>query len=172
MNNTLRGIIIRYTTLVILGILGNLAIFYIFLTPITAYPVWFILNLFYDVILIDNVLLVQDYAIELIPACIAAAAYYLLLILNLSTPMDKKTRLYSLIYSLLALLIINILRIVLLSTMFLNNMSYFDFTHKLFWNALSTIIVVAIWFSAVKIYKIKAIPIYTDIIFLKKQIKK
>ena len=51
------------------------------------------------------------------------------------------------------------------------NSPYFDFTHLLFWYLLSTIFVVAIWFLIVKIYKIKEIPIYSDVMLIYSEIK-
>jgi len=56
-----------------------------------------------------------------------------------------------------------------LSIMYVNGSSFFDFTHKIFWYAGSTIFVIAIWFLEVKIFKIKGIPIYDDLKFLYKK---
>ena len=163
-------IIIRYIILLIIGFVG-LFYFYKVLFPLTIYPSYFLLKIFYNVYLNQNTLVIGDYNIEIISACIAGAAYYLLIILNLTTPMKIKKRVYSLIYSLFALLLLNIIRIFTLSVLFVNNFAYFNITHKIFWNLLSTIFVVLIWFSAVKIFSIKSIPVYSDIKFLKKQIK-
>ena len=76
----------RYTILIILGI-PNLLLFYIIFTPLTVYPIFWILNFFYDAILYPlNVIFFKGYFASIIPACVAGAAYYLLLILNLITP--------------------------------------------------------------------------------------
>lgn len=163
--------ITRYLILLLLG-LGNLYIIYTIFTPLTVYPVFFILSLFYDVGLQGINLTIGNNIIELITACVAGAAYYLLLILNLSTPMKPKQRLYSLLYLFSALLLLNIIRIVFLSILFINNSSSFDFTHKFLWYGISTVFVVVLWFSAVKIYDIKKIPFYSDYKLLMKNIKK
>ncbi|MBR9704892.1 pacearchaeosortase, partial [Candidatus Pacearchaeota archaeon] len=74
--------------------------------------------------------------------------------------------------SILMLLIINIIRIIFFSILYHQSTPFVDFTHKLFWYIISTILVVVIWFINVKIYKIKKIPFYTDLKTIIKQIKK
>lgn len=162
-------IFIRYLILIIIA-LPNFWLFYLIFTPLTLYPVYFLLTLFFDTSLIQNIILINDLPIELIPACIAGAAYYLLLILNLSVPKIKfKKRIKMIMFSFTSLLILNILRIFLLSLVFLSENSFFNIAHKLFWYIGSTIFVVGIWFVEVKIFKIKEIPIYSDIKFLYKK---
>lgn len=135
--------------------------------PLTIYPVYFLLKPFFDSSLINNTIMVNNSPIDIIGACIAGSAYYLLLILNLSTHGIKlKKRIFMLLFSFASLLIINILRIFLLSIVFVSGFSFFDFTHKLFWYAGSTVFVVGIWFLSVKIFKAREIPIYSDAIFL------
>jgi len=165
------NIFFRYFILLILG-LGNLFIFYVIFTPLTIYPVKFILSLFYLLELSGNSLIVNGYTIQLIEACIAGAAYYLLTILNLATPMPSKKRLYSLVFSFTILLFLNISRIVILSILFVNNSAYFDFSHKFFWYWLSTIFVVVIWFLTVYKFQIENIPLYSDFLSFKKIIRK
>jgi exosortase/archaeosortase family protein len=154
-------IFVRYVILLLLG-LGNVALFYFIFSSLTIQPVNFILSLFYDVNLTGIELTIDNKTIRIIEACIAGAAYYLLTILNLATPMKLKKRFYSLVFSFILLLILNITRIVALSVMFVNNAESFDFTHKLLWYGLSTIFVVGIWFLTVYLFKIKEIPFYTD----------
>lgn len=166
----LTDIMLRYLLLLFIGIFGLSLIYFIF-TPLTIYPIFYILKLFFQVGLDGNIIIFPLHLIQIIEACIAGAAYYLLFILNISTPMKAKQRVYSLAYSISALLILNILRIVILSALFINNSLFFDFTHKIFWYGLSTIFVVGIWFSSVYLFKIKAIPFYTDIMAVKKSIK-
>ena len=167
------GIFIIYLIL-ILVYLPNVFLFYLIFTPLTAYPVYWILNLFYNASLLGGkiILINQAIAIELINACIAGAAYYLLLILNLSTPeIAIKKRINLILLSFGAFLIVNILRIFILSIIAVSGSSFFDITHKIFWYSLSTIFVVAIWFAEVRFFKIKAIPFYSDMRFLYKNIK-
>jgi len=158
---------IRYSLLILAGI-SNLFIFYFIFKPLTIYPVYFILNLFLEVRLIGNVLLFSNFfSVQLINACIAGAAYYLLLILNLSTPNIKMDKRISMIfYSFLSLLVLNVIRIIILTLMFLFGFTFFEFTHQLFWYVLSFVFVIAIWFIQVKIYNIKGIPFFSDLKYL------
>ena|SRR3989344_7262475 len=154
----------RYIILLIIG-LGNLYLIYKILTPLTIYPVYFILNLFYTIKLSGIQLIFNnppEYIIEIATACVAGAAYYLLLILNLTTPMKLRERIYSIIFLFGSLYLLNILRIIVLAVLFVNNSEAFNFTHKALWYGLSSLFVVIIWFSSVKIFKIKKIPIYSD----------
>ncbi len=165
-------LIVRYIILLFLGLFFS--IFYLIFTPLTIYPSYFILSLFYPSIklLSNNILSFGVIQAKLIPACIAGAAYYLLLILNLTTSMKTKIRMKSLLFILLTFLILNILRIVIFSALFVNGYRYFDFTHLFFWYFGSTIFIVFIWFLNVRIFKIKSIPVYSDFKNIFKEIKK
>ena len=71
--------------------------------------------------------------------------------------------------SFILFLIINILRIFFLSLLFISGSSWFDFTHELFWYLVSIVFVVGIWFTEVKLFKIKEIPFYSDLKLLYKK---
>ncbi len=161
---------LRYLILILIALPG-LYIFYFIFTPLTVYPVYFLLGLFFNVTLFSKIyFLINNIPIELISACIAGSAYYLLFVLNLSTPDIKlKTRIYAILFSFATFLILNILRIFILASLAATNFSYFDVTHTILWYGFSTIIVVGIWFVEVKIFKIKEIPFYSDIKFLYKK---
>lgn len=155
-------IALRYLIALVLA-LFNLAIFYIIFTPLTLYSVYFLLSLFFNVSLQGISITLQNTSILLVSACIAGSAYYLLTILNLTTPMPLKKRLLGLVFSLLAFLIINILRIFIFSILLVKSFSLFNLVHLIVWYALSTIIVIAIWLAEIRIFKISAIPVYSDI---------
>jgi exosortase/archaeosortase family protein len=160
------SIALRYTILLIIGILG-ISLFYTIFTPLTIQPIYFLLRIFYNPSLMSNIIVINNLPIEIIGACVAGSAYYLLLILNLSIPQIKIIkRIKIILFSFSLLLIANILRIFLLSVFYVSNFSFFDITHKLFWYAGSTIIVAGIWFLSVKVFKIKDIPLYSDIKYL------
>ncbi len=163
---SLLDIIVRYLILIVIGISGT-GIFYSLFTSLTIYPVYFLFKLFFNTALMSNVIMINNLPIEIIGACIAASAYYLLLILNLSTPNVKiEKRIKILFFSFLSFLIINILRIFFLSILFISGVSFFDIAHKLFWYAGSVLFVVGIWFLSVKLFKIKEVPFYSDLVFL------
>ncbi|MCK5043514.1 pacearchaeosortase [Candidatus Pacearchaeota archaeon] len=163
---------LRYAILILLALPG-FAIFYFVFAPLTIYPIYFLLGLFFDVSLMGDIIFINEIPIELIGACIAGSAYYLLSILNLSTPKIKlQKRIKILLLSFGVFLILNILRIFFLSLVFMSGSALFDITHKLFWYIGSILFVVGIWFAEVKLFKIKEIPFYSDIKFLYKQSKK
>lgn len=186
-NKLINLIYLRYLFLLILG-LGNLFIFYLISTPITIYPVFFLINQFYDATLLSGqttalcealsnstnflqkiactktTIFFKDYYANIIPACIASSAYYLLLILNLSTPMESKKRLKSISFLFVSFLILNILRIFLFAMLYVNNnQEIFNLYHTFSWYFGSTILVALLWFSNVHLFKIKSVPVYTDI---------
>lgn len=166
------NIIIRYVLLLILAI-PNLYLFYLIFTPLTVFPVYTVLNALYGAELLpNNVIFFQNFYAELIPACIAGAAYYFLLLLNLTTPMPIKKRIHSIMYLFAAFLILNIIRIVSFAALLTAGFQYFDLTHKFTWYFGSTFLLVLIWFSAIYIFKIKNIPVYTDFNNIYKETKK
>jgi len=156
-------LVVRYLILIIIGIL-NVQIFYFLFSALTIYPVYYLLKILFEVTISSNVLSVQNIPIEIIGPCIAGSAYYLLLILNLSTPKMKcAKRILSLVFSFGLLLFINILRIFLLALLLISGSAFFDVTHKLIWVVGSVVFVVGVWFLTVKLFKIKGIPFYSDL---------
>ncbi len=170
--NFLHSIILRYSVLILLGIV-SVSVFYPFFIPLTLYPTYFLLSLFFNPSLVENVIFVGNFPIEIIGACVAGSAYYLMLILNLSTPGIKLSRrIGAILFSFVSFLLINILRIFSLSFLLLSGKSSFDIIHKFLWYFGSVLFVVLIWFLTVKIFQIKEIPIYSDVISLLKSKKK
>jgi len=165
-------IVIRYSILLILAF-QSLYLIYLVFTPLTVYPVYFILKAIYNATLLEgNVIFFKGVYAELITACIAGAAYYFLLILNLTTPMKIKKRIYSILFILASFLAINIIRIAIFAFLLVRGFEYFDITHKIVWYIGSTILVLAIWFVNVYLFRIKEIPIYSDIKNIVKDVKK
>lgn len=156
-------IFLRYLILILLGIPG-LFIFYWIFTPLTVYPVFYMLQGLYDAVFYPpNVIFFKGYFAELISACIGGAAYYLLTILNLTTPMNIKKRIGSLMFLLISFLILNIIRIIVFALLLFKGYQYFELTHTTTWYFGSTVMVVLIWFGNVLLFRIKNIPVYTDI---------
>ncbi len=171
--NKLKHIFIRYLIIILIA-LPNLFIFYFIFTPLTIYPLFALFKIFFNnVLLTGNTFYFSEGIIEIIKACIAGSAYYLLFILNLSVPdITIKKRLKMLLFSFALLWILNILRIFILTLIFVSESSSFELIHKLFWYVGTTIFVVLIWFIEVKTFKIKEIPIYSDIKYLFNKIYK
>jgi len=164
------SLLIRY--LILLALMFSLPIIYKILTPLTVYSSGYILKLFYQVSIHKDIISIPPKSIQIIPACVAGSAYLLTLILNLSLPIKAKKRTLSILFAVTSLFLLNILRIVILSILFIENSQFFGFAHKLFWYALSTLFVVGIWFLTIKIFSIKQTPFYTDFRYLIKEIKK
>lgn len=161
MNKNL-GMFLRYLIALLIA-LPNLFIFYLIFTPLTLTFVSLILGFFYPITLIKGALVVNKVIIELVPACIAGSAYYLLVALNLATPMKAKTRIKSLSFLILTFFIVNVLRIALFSILAVRDNPYFAIAHELTWYFGSTIFVVILWFTSIAIFKIDKIPIYSDL---------
>jgi len=162
-------VFLRYLILIILGI-PNLYLFYAIFTPLTVGPTFYFFQLIDPSSYILDPLTTTNPTIffkgafaSIIPACVAGAAYYLLLILNLTTPMSPKKRLWSIIFLFGVFLVINLARIVLFGFLLTENFNSFNLAHTATWYFGSTIMVVLIWFVNIRIFRIKDIPIYTDI---------
>jgi len=163
----------RYSLAFALSI-NSLFIFYYIFRPLTFYPVLFILKLFYSAGLSGlELLIVNSYEISLVDACVAGSAYYMLAILNLTTRgirFFKRIKIFFLDAALL--LALNILRIVILAIVLVESSALFDVMHFIFWHVVSVVFVVFIWLFTIKIYKIKEIPVWSDILYLKSFMKR
>jgi len=173
-NNRIALVFLRYFFLVLLS-LYNLSLFYWIFTPITTQGSYLILNLIYPeaVLHLPDTIMFSDLSVQsckspdvlcvnIINSCVAGAAYYLLLILNFTTPMGFKTRIKSILFLISSFFAINVLRIVIFSMLLREHFSFFDVAHYLTWYIGSTFFVVFLWFVNIKLFKIKEIPVYSD----------
>ena len=159
----LLGLFTRYLLLLIIALAFSFSqIFYDFFLKLTIYPSCYLLNFFYPALVSGSNLLANSYIIEIIPACVAVSAYFLFFILNLSMSMNLKNRVKSLLFLFASLLAINILRIFIFSMLLVNNFAYFEVVHKFTWYFMNILIVVGLWFWAVKLFHLSNVPIYTD----------
>jgi len=159
---------LRYI-LLFLFVLTN--IFSFLLPQATIKASFYIISIFTQATLTNSTIIFQSHSIEIIPACIALSAYYLLLILNLSTPMPIKKRAYSLILTFALLFLVNVFRIAVFSFIFVSSQSLFTAFHFITWILLSSIIVFLVWYTGIKVFDIREIPVYSDLKFLVKQIR-
>jgi len=163
-------ILIRYC--ILLGLMFTLPLIYRVLTPPTVFFSNLLLKSIYQTAVNQTIIfIISKKAIEIAPQCVAGSAYLLLLILNLSVSMNVKKRIYSILLSVFLLFLLNILRIFFLTILWVNDFQFFQSTHKLFWYVLSTIFVIGIWLLTVYLFKIKSIPIYTDLKYFFDNIK-
>jgi exosortase/archaeosortase family protein len=176
MKKRLKDILLRYLIMIVVAI-PELWIFYAIFTPLTVYPTYLFLSLFFDVSISGNIIGITNLApIEIVDACVAGSAYYLLFILNMATPkISRKNRLKIIGVSFLALLILNLLRLFILSFLHASGSGLFYVTHQIFWYSANLVFVAGIWFFMVRKYKLKEIPFYSDVKYilnLKKKAKK
>jgi len=124
-----------------------------------------ILNLFFPSKIIENSIYVQDKVITFIPACIALTAYSLLfLLIVLTKDIKLKISIKMFLLGSLSIFVLNLIRIeILIFLLIKNNYNLFEQIHMIFWNFVSGLYVALVWIFLVTQYKIKTIPIYSDI---------
>ena len=112
--------------------------------------------------------------INLIPACIAVSAYYLLfLLVSFTKDLSLKKSLKIFFSGFLILLLANVLRIIFLTLVRIKFGKYwFDALHLGMWYFVSGIFVALTWVFLVKKFKIKEVPFYSDFKYLYKLTKK
>jgi exosortase/archaeosortase family protein len=161
----------RYILIILLLLLAP--VFYIVLSPLTVYSSAYLLKIFYEVsVRSSDIIINHAVTVELISACVAVAAYLLLIIANISVGMDVRRRVLSIAFSIALLFCVNVLRIVILAILYVAKFTFFDITHKIFWYFLSTLFVVIIWFLTVKVFSISEVPFYSDLKYLLGMISK
>lgn len=167
MKKPLLSIFLRYFAILFAG-LNSLYFFYVLFTPITLSFLEPTLKLLFEASLKGTTFYIQGFNIEIIKACIAGSAYYLLFALNLALPnIELKKRTKIVLFSFGAFLLANVLRITFLFYLISTySFSVFDITHKISWYSINILLVVGIWFLNVYLFKIKSIPFYSDFSYL------
>ena len=102
--------------------------------------------------------------IDIVKYCVTSSAYYLLTILTVITkgiPLIKRILMF-LIGSFLIFLM-NIIRIMILIVILLKqSLEVFELAHTTFFMILSVLYVIIIWILLSSIFKVKTIPVYSD----------
>lgn len=170
--NKIYSLILRYLLILVFGF-GNLFIFYKVFYPLTFFPVSFTLGLIGDTNAFFNLNLIMfnTIAVNIVNACVAGAAYYLLFILIMSTANISSLKRIKIIFlSMLIFLVFNVIRIILMTL--ISGTLYFEPIHMFFWYFISVVLVVLTWFLMVKIFKIEDVPVLSDVKFLLKQARR
>jgi exosortase/archaeosortase family protein len=163
------GIFTRYFTVLLAGA-GNLYIFYKILTPISVYVLNLVLSIFADPIVRGNLIRLESVTIEIAPACVAGAAFYLLFMLFMScADVKPSVRVKAILSAFVIFFSLNILRILALIPMV--ESPYFETVHWTFWHFMSTIFVLISWWVVMKLYKIDSIPMYSDVKYMNDLLK-
>ncbi len=156
------NLILRVLILIILPI----KLFYLTFKPLTIYPVYLFFKVInYSPIIKNDLLTIKGIEVVFVSSCIAASAYYLLLILIMLTKdINLKTRLKMFLIGSLSILIANIIRIIILIFILINyGLNWFETFHLFLWKFVATIYVIAVWLLLTHYYKINSIPIYSDL---------
>lgn len=171
-SNDVYNLLSRYLILIILGVF--ISFIYLLFSYLTIYPVYWLLHLVDGGtrLFAGSTIFFKGFYADIVSACVAGAAYYLLLILNLATPMGLKTRIRSVGFMLGSFLVLNIIRIFVFALLLVYGQQYFDSLHIATWYFGSTILVVGVWFLTAFLFKIKEIPIYTDLTNLVSEIRR
>jgi exosortase/archaeosortase family protein len=161
----------------IIALLIRPEIFYSsFLFVTMAFPYVILKILSYDVQLVfsDSILMVGGTQIQFVEACMATTAYYLLALLILTTKdIGLKKSIKMFLIGALLIFVMNLLRITLLVMAVVNmGLNWFNAIHMLFWYIISTFYVLLIWIFLIRFYKVKNIPIYSDIKYLLSELRK
>ena len=141
-----------------------LGLFYVIFTPLTLYGVYLLLY-GYNPIILGNGFIIKNQIFNLIEACIAGSAYYFLWFLMLFSKDIKIIKRIKIVLLGFALIyIMNIFRIALLVFISMNyGSNLFEAVHMIFWKFLVGVYVALVWIFLVYIFKIKSIPIYSDL---------
>jgi len=137
------------------------------LTLPTLYGV-FILTNFLHPILQGQSIIVNTISYDIIKACVAPLAYWILIILIfLTKEISLKKRVYMLLIGLISLYLINITRIAFLIYIGSEiSLLLFDKLHLLIWHFISGVSIIIVWIFLIKYFKIKSIPFYDDLHYL------
>lgn len=122
---------------------------------------------------IDGFIIFNETYVKLVYSCAAASAYFLLLLLIVFTKDIKLTKRIKIFFiGSLVVFITNIFRIILLIVV-LDRFSFnlFNKLHMFFWSIIASTLVAIIWIYLTRKYKIRSIPIYSDLKYLLKKIK-
>jgi len=169
-----KRLIIRILIAVILALLFKF--YYIIFTPITLGIVGFFLKLFgYNAIMDFSLkkIIIGYNSLDFVEACIAGSAYFLFSLLVLFTKnlgLRKSLKLIG--YGVLLIFSMNVLRIIILIIILLEmGKNWFDLIHLIFWWFVAGIYIAIVWIFLTKKFKIKTIPVYSDIKALLKKRK-
>ena len=127
----------------------------------------------YQVFIARPYLITSSNYIRFSEACAAVSAYFLLLLLIVLTKDIKlKTRIKIFLLGSVIILSVNLVRIVvLIAVLETQGFDAFQQTHDILWIIFGSLLVALTWIFLINHYKVKSIPIYSDLKYLLEQIK-
>ena len=158
-----KKLVLRILFALLLVIFSN--VIYYIVGPITLYTSYFLLKPFSSATLNGNIISIDGHSLEFIEACAATLAYVLLGILILLTyNIDLKKGIKLFLIGSLLIFIANLIRIEALIYIMVNyGMDYFRTLHLFIWKIISSVYAALVWIFLCYKYKIKNIPVYSDI---------
>ncbi len=169
--------LIRVSAALILMItpLIGLNIFNFLLKDITLYLTYMSMKAFgYGIIIQGDLIIIGEYTLKFITACTATSAYYLLAVLILLTKdISLKKGIKTFFVGALLILLMNLVRIdILLVVLVEKGINMFESLHIVFWEVISSLYVGGLWIFLIKKFRIKTIPVLSDMKELYKKAKK
>lgn len=166
MNET-RNMFLRYSFLIITGVL--IKYLYDIFRPLTLYPVYYGFKLLgYSPLIINGNIHLGCQELVLVDACIAASAYYLFLVLVLSTKgltFEEILKIYGL--GVISILFVNVIRIIGMGIILINfEENLFETWHMIMWRFVATFFIAFLWIYLSRKFLINNMPIYTDFKYL------
>nr|MBI4156228.1 pacearchaeosortase [Candidatus Woesearchaeota archaeon] len=164
-----KKLVIRVIVALLL-VLIPINVFYLLLLKPTLFLTFISMN-FYEPIINSSSLIINNEILVFIPACIATSAYYLLAGLVLFTKdLSLKRSLKMFFLGSLMIFIFNLIRIDFLIYVLIEyGIDWFNKVHLIFWNFLSTVFVAGTWILLAIKFKVKTIPVYSDLKYLLKK---
>jgi exosortase/archaeosortase family protein len=146
-------------------------VFYHVFSWLTVMGSFLLISLFHGGSVHGMMISVGGHLVELIPACIASAAYVLLVLLVLLTKgISLKKGVWMFVVGSLLILMGNIIRIEVLVMLLLGDgVNYFETLHILMWKIVSSVYVVGVWIFLSWKFKVKTIPVWSDVEMLLKR---
>ncbi len=142
--------------------------------PLTINASFFFLKIInFQAFLISPYIITTENYIRFSQACAAISAYFLLLLLIILTKDIKlKTRIKMFLLGSAIIFSVNLIRILLLIVILEKyGFNAFQQIHDVFWIIFGSLLVALTWISLIHYYKVKSIPIYSDLRYLLKQTK-
>ena len=165
------SLFLRLLGIIVIGIFYN--VFYVVIAPVTFYLSYLLLGIFYKIKLAPSAFIINEKIINFVPACYAILAYFLLALLILFTKdigFMKGIRMF--VLGSFVIFFVNLIRIfVIVAVLLEKGTNYFNAIHLFTWEILSTLFVFLLWIYLTKGFKVKAIPVYSDVITLVKNMK-
>ena len=165
--NENKKMFLRYSFLIITGFL--IGYLYDIFRPLTLYPVYYGFKILgYNPLILNGNIHIGYQELVFVNACIAASAYYLFLVLVLSTKgltFEEILKIYGI--GVISILFVNILRIIGMGIILIRfEENLFETWHMILWRFVATFFIAFLWIYLSRKFLINNIPFYTDFEYL------